>query len=278
MRLIFVEGVPGVGKSTVTAKLCDILINQGFSAKCYLEADLNNPIDLYWYAYLTKSEYENILVLHDAFAEEIAANSVYEDEYVLVRYQDFESRYYSPELYEYFKAREVCYKARNPVPYEMFTRIFFDRWRSFLSSDLSKQDFLIFDGAFLAHQINDLIRNYNPTDDKIIRHLETIWQIIKPYTPVAFYLESQDIWERIRAANINRLQTIPPKEQTPFWENRKRIDVLALDRLPIEFHRFDISDESWDSAIDTMVMLIQETDKKRQAKIYPIILSEYNPA
>lgn len=44
-RLIFIEGISGVGKSTSAALLCDELQKMGFDNACYVEGDRNNPLD-----------------------------------------------------------------------------------------------------------------------------------------------------------------------------------------------------------------------------------------
>ena len=44
-NIIFIEGVSGVGKTTITAHLCDKLQSIGYKAKCYLEGDCDNPLD-----------------------------------------------------------------------------------------------------------------------------------------------------------------------------------------------------------------------------------------
>jgi Cdc6-like AAA superfamily ATPase len=265
MRLIFIEGVPGVGKSTSAEKLCDMLTSKGYTANCFLEADINNPIDLYWYAYLSKPEYAEILGIYPEYANKLTEEAIQEEDYVLLRYQDFNFAtnepvgFYSPELYELLKEREVCYRAKNPVCLPIFTKVFVNRWKSFLKSYHAKRDFVIFDASLLAHQINDMLRNYQLSDEKILQHIKTVWTEIKPYPFVVFYLESTDIWERIRSANISRGQSVPPQGQTAFWENRKRLDMLALNALPIEYHRFDISYGNWDEAVCGMLMLAIET-------------------
>ena len=50
-KIVFIEGISGVGKSTVTQKLCNKLREMGFSADCFLEFDYENPIDFYSTAY-----------------------------------------------------------------------------------------------------------------------------------------------------------------------------------------------------------------------------------
>lgn len=56
------------------------------------------------------------------------------------------------------------------------------------------------------------------------------------------------------------------------------MDMSVIRQLPIPCDRYDISRENWDFVLDVMVKRIFETDEERQSKIYPIILSEYNPA
>jgi len=62
MPLIFIEGVSGVGKTTLTQKLCNKLNEMGHPAKCYLEGDFTNPIDFYHTAYFKQNDYENLRV------------------------------------------------------------------------------------------------------------------------------------------------------------------------------------------------------------------------
>ena len=60
MRLIFIEGVSGVGKSTITQKICDKLSERGFSVNRWLEFDFPNPIDFYCTAYLKQDDYSDL--------------------------------------------------------------------------------------------------------------------------------------------------------------------------------------------------------------------------
>ena len=55
---IFLDGISGVGKSTMARLLCKDLQSKGLSAKAYIEFDYTNPIDFYCVAYYTSGEYE----------------------------------------------------------------------------------------------------------------------------------------------------------------------------------------------------------------------------
>ena len=58
-NIIFIEGVSGVGKSTMVRMLSDELRSQGYNVKSYPEFDYTNPIDFYAVAYFNSDEYEN---------------------------------------------------------------------------------------------------------------------------------------------------------------------------------------------------------------------------
>ena len=55
-ELIFLEGVSGIGKSTMARMLADELTAAGCRVRAYLEFDFTNPIDFYCTAYLTADE------------------------------------------------------------------------------------------------------------------------------------------------------------------------------------------------------------------------------
>jgi len=211
-NLIFIDGVSGAGKSTITPKLCEKLRESGYTATYHLEGDIKSPVDSFWNAYLTKDEYTNICRTYPDFVNELSKNSLVGNDYALVRYQDLQRRYYSPELYEYLKEREFCCKPVNtPVPLSIFTEVFSDLWRRFIADEQTSQDFVLLDGSFLHHQINDLIRNYNASEEDIVTYLTELLQTVQSLNPIMFYLTSQDVGERLAKAQDSRGKAAPTK-------------------------------------------------------------------
>jgi len=146
------------------------------------------------------------------------------------------------------------------------------------SQKTNKQtDFLIFDGSLFHHPINDLMRNYGATRDQIAFHVNTLTESVISLNPQVVYLWVDNTAERLHKAHISRNQPLPSKEKIQFWEDRKQMDLAVLKQLMLSYDFYDISQENWDSTIDAMLVRILETDKEQQARIYPIILSEYNP-
>ena len=71
----FIEGIQGAGKSTLTGRLAEMF--PGYQV--FREGD-HNPVELAWCAYLTKEQYEEILLKYAAIADEIKANTLMEAE------------------------------------------------------------------------------------------------------------------------------------------------------------------------------------------------------
>ena len=82
-KVLFVEGISGVGKTTVARNIAKRLQSGGIRTRCYLEFDVANPIDFYATAYLTREEYAAIQAEYSAKLHPIEAG-----EAVLVRYSD----------------------------------------------------------------------------------------------------------------------------------------------------------------------------------------------
>jgi deoxyadenosine/deoxycytidine kinase len=157
-HLIFIEGVSGVGKSTISLALREALP----SARCFLEGDSDSPLDLFHVSYLTRAQHALLLRAHPASAGALNKRSVIEADYALIRYRNAAREpLFPPELQQYLEARELCYRAQNPPPLPEYEKVFLNLWRQFAQREKLGIPHVIFDGALLHHQINDLMRNYD---------------------------------------------------------------------------------------------------------------------
>jgi len=278
-NLIFIEGVSGVGKSAIATKLREALENRGYTVACHLEGDPDGPLDLCWVAYLTHVEYANLLLEYTEYAKDLIKNVIYDGEYVLLRYQVGRDNLYSQKLHDELHTREFCYNPVNTAPLSKFTEVFLNLWKKYLQSEELKQDFAIFDASLVSHMTSDMTRNYNASENEMVKHLVSLLQVVNSLNPIVFYLASDNVKNRLLAARKSRRQIPPTDEQLSFWEKRKQMDMRVLKRLPVESYILDISNGDWDSALDSILKRVtsKETDEERQARIYPIILSEYNP-
>lgn len=260
MRLIFVEGVSGVGKSTMTQKLCDNLNKMGYAAGSYLEGDYANPIDFYCTAYFKQAEYDDLLVDYGEFAEDIKSNTITAGDVRLVRYYNRETPIFAESLLTELRDHELCWKPVNLAPLSEYTRVYKMVWESFTHKVDAQLDYLLFDGSLLHHPINDMMRNYNASCDQITDHVNNLIDAVNQLHPMVVYLSSDYVAERLRKARVCRNEAPPSAEQIRFWEARKQMDMSVIRQLPILCDRYDISRENWDFILDVMVKRIFETD------------------
>ncbi|MFO7611561.1 MAG: GrpB family protein [Clostridia bacterium] len=277
MRLIFIEGVSGVGKTTLVQKLSNKLNEMGYATKYYLEFDFTNPVDFYCTAYFKEEEYKNLLVDFPEYSDDIKSNTIIAGDIRLIRYYNGEIPLFTEPLRGVLRKHEFCHEPGNPVPLPEYTRVYKLVWEMLAQETSNQFDFLIFDGSLLHHPINDLIRNYKALFDQVANHVNSLVESVTPLRPQVFYLSSKNIARTLKKAHICRKQTPPSAKQIQFWEERSQIDLAVLQQLAIPYEIYDISHENWDSYTEQMINRILETDDERTARIYPVILSEYNP-
>lgn len=267
MQILFIEGVSGVGKTTLSQKISDRLRGMGFSTQCFLEFDFTNPIDFYCTAYFRQDEYQNLLATFPDSSDSIGVQTIIAEDIRLIRYYNGEIALFPEPLLNVLRKHEFCYKPVDAVPLMEFTRVYKLVWEMFSQKTDEHTDFLIFDGSLLHHPINDLMRNYGATCDQITFHVNTLAESVNSLNPRAFYLSADNTAERLHKAHISRNQPLPSKEKIRFWEERKQMDLAVLKQLIMPYDFYEISQENWDATIDAMLVRILETDKERQARI-----------
>ena len=252
-NLVFLEGISGAGKSTLVTRLCQKLAANGYRAIAYMEGDIYSPLDLFWSALLTRTEYEQILYNYPDYVCDISRNSIFLTDYVLVRYQDLIKRYFSAELYKILKSHEFCYHPAHPQPLAQYTQVFSELWQRFATADHAAQDFVVMDGSLMHHQINDLMCNYDASEDDMVWHLAELIQTVRSLNPIVFYLSSQNADNQLVKAWKSRGKAEPTAEMIAFWLNRKETDLRVLNRLVVESHHLDITNNEWDAVLDVIL-------------------------
>ena len=260
MKIIFLEGVSGVGKSTTVDQLGKILHEQGYATRGYLEGDPESPLDLCWVAYLTNEAFEDLLSANPLCADALSKNSICRDDYVLLRYQVGSAGLYSTALNATLREHEFCYRPSNCPPFAQFKAVFHDQWAQFAANAGENWDYLIFDGSLIGHMASDMLRNYRATVEEMAAFLETLVQTIRHFQPIVFYLSSSDVGGRLQKARHSRGQSPATCESIEFWCKREQVDRQILRGLSVESHILDISDGQWDEAISTIVARIAGND------------------
>lgn len=211
-RLILVEGMPGSGKTTISKKIRDYLVNKGIDVILYSEGDMH-PADMAWNALLTREEYNNAINENIEYKKIIKANSIFEDDYVIVAYTKLGFHNNENKLMDYLEAHEI-YDGR--VSIEIFKDIHLKRWVKF--RNLMKEDknkVVIFECAFLQNHVNELLAIYEKDLNYIREYLNELIKTVSELNPKLIYLKQLSAKETL--ARVSKERVSDNKEIYPDW-------------------------------------------------------------
>lgn len=178
---IFIEGIQGSGKSTLSNRLAQALPD----AKVYHEGDIS-PVELAWCSYMKKDQLQQILQKYPDFEEEIKEKTKIEGEYFITSYTRIFTEMRA--FYEEMEAHEI-YNAR--VDYPFFHDTIMQRYKAFSGHNC------IFECSFFQNSIESMMLFYQMEEDEIVEFYREAYEILKPKGFTMLYLDSDHIRENI---------------------------------------------------------------------------------
>lgn len=276
-RLILVEGMPGSGKTTISTKIKDYLINKGLNVTLYNEGDLH-PADMAWNALFTKEEYDNLIKENKEYEQIIKENSILEDDYVIVAYTKLDLYKDQNELMKIFEDHEI-YDGR--VSLETFKNIHLKRWGKFADEmKESENEIIVFECAFLQNHINELLAVHEKEVHFIKQYLKELIETVKGLNPKLIYLNQDSVKETL--GRVAKERVSDNKDMQPDWidivieyfqnsnygnnnnitgfdgavryfEKRQEIELKVIYDLSIDKCIITNYDYDWDNIIDKII-------------------------
>ncbi|MGN0316167.1 MAG: hypothetical protein ACI4EG_15435 [Fusicatenibacter sp.] len=188
MNNIFIEGIQGMGKSTLLQSLC---LNLPGRTVCR-EGDYS-PVDLAWCAWMTEKEYEQMLQKYDPIRQELRKNTVREGCHYVVTYTKILTDL--PGFHRDFERFEI-YNGRKSIQEQ--EEIITARYRQFSDTGY------LFECAFLQNLVEELILFHNFCDDEIVEFYRRLYQNIRRDSFLLLYLYSDQIEESTRIIQKER--------------------------------------------------------------------------
>ena len=223
-RLILVEGIPGVGKTTTARKIKAKLIEEGKDVILY-EEGMSHPADMAWNACLKEEEYNDFIkkcskmwevskksINKEELISRIQRQTRIEDNNVILAYTriDFpEDCYWN--LIGDIASKEIC-DGRKSL--DEFRDIHLKRWSKFAEQALLNDNIYIFECAFLQNHIFELLGVYEKSDEEIYLYLKSLLETVKSLSPSIVYIEPSSVEDIIiQAANERK----SPEGSGPDW-------------------------------------------------------------
>lgn len=188
MKNIFIEGIQGAGKSTLT----NALARKYPEYTVCREGDYN-PVELAWCTWMDKEDYEAVLHRYPSLAEEIREKTVVEDGHYIVMYTriltDIPGFHKDVENYEIYNGRKSADELKEIV---------LSRYAGFGEKGY------IFECSFFQNIVEDLILFHQLSDEEIVDFYRQLFKLVDKESFELIYLYSEDIAENIRIIRKER--------------------------------------------------------------------------
>ena len=188
MKNIFIEGIQGMGKST----LLNSMVTAIPELHVCREGDYS-PIDLAWCTWMTEEEYIQFLKRFEKLQDEIRKNTIEENGHFIVSYTkiitDIPNFHKEAEKFEIYNGRKSLQEMKD---------IIFDRYRNF------KENGYLFECAFFQNIIEDLILFHQLNDDEIVTFYHELFDVMNKEQFLLLYLYSDKLEETITVVKKER--------------------------------------------------------------------------
>ena len=201
MRLIFVEGIPGAGKTSACEYIGNRLNDGGVICSVYQEGNLYHPADYEGTAFVSKTQLVELQNEYPGLMGE-ELNHLQIDgiqgmviPYVKLRAQD--------------KISEECVQVLSrydvyEMPPDIYKELILQKWRTFAEQLRVTGRTVVTDCCFLQNPITMLMAKYNEPPETILEFVLELEQIILEADPLLLYLAPLSVREVILEVKQSR--------------------------------------------------------------------------
>lgn len=213
-RIIFIEGLPGSGKTTFAKRLSKDLKGD---VHLFIEGDLH-PIDLAWCSYTDDDIYQQLLERFPALALQIQSHSRFEQDRWITAYTQV--RPAPKAFYDAFEEHEV-YRYEDLEP---FHNIHIERYQRF--ADTADDATYIFECVLLQNHINELILKHDLTPSEMVAYFQSLLEPLQSHDIQLIHLVQGDVATTLKRVIEER------RSDNPDWPDWIDLVVEYIERLP----------------------------------------------
>ncbi|MCL2420875.1 MAG: hypothetical protein FWD03_03380 [Defluviitaleaceae bacterium] len=214
-KMIFIEGLPGTGKTTLSEKIFEMYTSQGIQAGLLQENDAI-PSNLYNVAGILKNDFASLQYDIDYITKT--------ENYVFVNLSNCSVEAAS-QLQQYNLGDPF-----NPyISAQEYARSTLEWWQYWVDNNLTESVFIL-DSAFMQCPINNMIYR-KAAEPEINAYIQAIAEIIKPFNPFCIYLCRENA-----KISMDFAKTVKSEQ----WAKRVDKFLADLDCLDVFDRRFDL--------------------------------------
>ena len=193
----FVEGIQGIGKSTLVRKLSEKFPD----CTAVMEGDYS-PVELAWCARLSDAQYLEVLEQWYDLQDQIRSKSHKEDDSWIICYTQVKTE--NRDFYSQLEKYEI-YNGR--IPFEAYRNIVLSRYENWHG------DGSIFECSLLQNAVEDMILFRELSDDAILGFYQEVKSALSGKQYEIRYIESPDIENNLNDVRKERMD----KDGNEIW-------------------------------------------------------------
>jgi hypothetical protein len=278
MPILFIEGLPGSGKTTFAKRVESFLKEHNKATVMAQEGELH-PIDLAWCSYMDPEDFDALLEKYSHLKEDILKHTKYVGNKVITAYTRVPVDKKDKSFYGDFETYEI-YKQKS---LDDFLFIHVSLYEEF-ALNMDSSVFYIFECVLLQNHINELILAYNQTKNQILKYYNTLTQSLKNKDCTVFYIKQENIDTTL--SRIIEERRSPDKEMYKDWidlvvdywgtqpyakelgyqgvdgvysyfKDRQQIELEVLQRFPLE-HKVLSLNQDYDAVFNELKSYIKQ--------------------
>lgn len=197
-KLIFIEGLPGSGKSTTAQLVHEWVTEMNIKAQLFLEGDLDHPADYDGVACFKEDEYSRLLNSHEEFRDIVSQRTIYQDNHYFVEYRKIINEHGSrlPQKWmDAFIGHDVY-----ELPLDRNRELITAKWKRFAERVQNGPDIYVFDCCFIQNPVTIGMIKYNAAEDEVISYITELAAIAEELNPLLIYVEQNELEYSFRKA------------------------------------------------------------------------------
>lgn len=185
-QLIFIEGLPGTGKTATTQKLSEYFSSKGQKVITLFEGDERIPSDFYEMAGIPADEFNTFCTRYPQAADELGDIPLRTKNYVYLRLDRC-----SGFIDETFRKWDMGDELNQQVSVEQYISCALERIVQWTACNIENENIVIIDSGFLQNPVNELLFR-KASDDVILSFIQQMAEIVRPLNPICFYLKREN--------------------------------------------------------------------------------------